>query len=382
MKKRILFLAYNMGGGGAEKVLVNLINALDPKRYDISLVTYTISNARNIEVKTPVKFINLTEASNLFCGKKVSKHQRIYSSDFIKSFCNNLINKIVNFNGYDIKFAILDSYYTTKFVPHESDCTVTIIRIAGDYTQTGINIWKTIESPVHLKMQTDGYAKMTHIVAGSNGAADGFAQATGVSSNVTIINNIFNIDELKNASMISIDEMKEHFVIGTVGRFHPTKGHMRLLEACHKLHCAGFLFELWLLGTGPDELELRKKVDEYGMQNVRFLGYQENPYKYMRYFDLYVNPAFSEGFPNAVCEAVILGIPCVVADHAGEKEIFGDNNEYGMVVENSEEGIYRGIEQMLSDESLYRHYKEAVLKRADFFDQEKVLAQYEALFNS
>jgi len=116
------------------------------------------------------------------------------------------------------------------------------------------------------------------------------------------------------------------------------------------------------------------------MSNVYFWGYQENPHKYMKQFDLYVNPAFSEGFPNAVSEAVILGLPCVVADHAGEKEIFGQHNEYGLVVENSTEGLYDGVRQLLSNRALYEHYKTTVLQRQEFFKKERVLAQYEQLF--
>jgi len=380
--KHILFLAINMGGGGAEKVLVNLINALDHKKYQISLLTYTLDNARNNEIKNKVDFINIMNGNNLFCGKKVQKKQALFSAVLLKSFSGIFLNSISNIYGYEVKFAFLDSYRTTKFMPCQEDGNVTILRIASDYTMpsSGFMTWKRTELPIQFKMHTDIYPTMTHVVAGSQGAADAFLEATGLTSTVTIINNMFDIRAIQAAANEPIEIIKQKFVIGTVGRFHPIKGHMRLIEVCNKLNHDGFDFELWLIGTGDDELALKEKVAEYNMSNVYFWGYQENPHKYMKQFDLYVNPAFSEGFPNAVSEAVILGLPCVVADHAGEKEIFGQHNEYGLVVENSTEGLYDGVRQLLSNRALYEHYKTTVLQRQEFFKKERVLAQYEQLF--
>ena len=71
---------------------------------------------------------------------------------------------------------------------------------------------------------------------------------------------------------------------------------------------------------------------------VTLLGYQTNPYKYVAGCDLFVCSSYAEGFSTAATEALIVGTTVCTVEVSGMKEMLGENNEYGIVTENSEEG--------------------------------------------
>ena len=66
---------------------------------------------------------------------------------------------------------------------------------------------------------------------------------------------------------------------------------------------------------------------------------------------------------------------------SGAREILGENNEYGLVVENSEDGIYKGIKEMLSDPDKLEYYRVKAKERSSFFATENTVAQAQKLFD-
>jgi glycosyltransferase involved in cell wall biosynthesis len=102
-------------------------------------------------------------------------------------------------------------------------------------------------------------------------------------------------------------------VIGTLGRLHEQKGHIHLLDAAvrvvEEFPKATFL----IAGYGPLEDELKKKADDLGLsENVRFLGYRQDVGRILAALDIFALPSLWEGMSNAVLEAMAAG-KCVVA---------------------------------------------------------------------
>ena len=81
-------------------------------------------------------------------------------------------------------------------------------------------------------------------------------------------------------------------------------------------------------------------------------------------------------------EALIVGTPVVSTNCSGAKELLGDNNEYGIVVENSEDGIYEGMKQMLSDPELLAHYKTQAKLRGSFFSRTATVRAVEEMLDN
>ena len=137
------------------------------------------------------------------------------------------------------------------------------------------------------------------------------------------------------------------FTFVSVGRFTKEKGFPRLVNCAIRLLQEGFKFNLWLVGDGP-EMEICKTMvsDNHLEGFILFMGTQTNPHKYTSKADVFVCPSFSEGYSNACTEAIMLGIPVISTEVSGANEIIEDA-EAGEVVENSEEGIYKGMRHAL-----------------------------------
>lgn len=129
--------------------------------------------------------------------------------------------------------------------------------------------------------------------------------------------------------------------------------------------------------------QLEKYIaDNHMKQYVELLGYQLNPYKYMVKCDLFVCASYSEGFSTATTEALILGIPVCTVEVAGMKEMLGENNEYGIIVQNDEKALYKKIKLLVERKDLLEHYKKQAEKRGIMFSTEKTVAEVERMLLS
>ncbi|MDE7478269.1 MAG: glycosyltransferase, partial [Lachnospiraceae bacterium] len=140
--------------------------------------------------------------------------------------------------------------------------------------------------------------------------------------------------------------------------------------------------------------------------DILFTGVQSNPFALLRKADIYALTSESEGFPNALIEAMAVGLPCVSVNClTGPAEILHENYErcsdteqtvhadYGILT-----GIFHGekdmdaerftaeeerfaaeLKKLLTDETLYQQYREAALKRAEAFGMERYLCEIKRL---
>lgn len=138
--------------------------------------------------------------------------------------------------------------------------------------------------------------------------------------------------------------------------------------------------KLLLLGTGEKEQELKKIARDLQIENIiSFLGYKKNPYKYVKNADLFVCSSLYEGFSTAVTESLIVGTPVVTTLCSGMKELLGDN-EFGLITDNDEQALLKGILKLLNDRQLLLHYKRKAIERGLMFDTQKTTAAVETFF--
>ena len=77
---------------------------------------------------------------------------------------------------------------------------------------------------------------------------------------------------------------------------------------------------------------------------------------------------------------MILGVPVCTVEVSGMKEMLGKNNEYGIVVENSDEALYQGIKKLLDKKDLWKHYKHQAEMRGKDFSTETTVKAVEDMF--
>lgn len=184
-----------------------------------------------------------------------------------------------------------------------------------------------------------------------------------------------------NDKIVDITFDKDVYNLVSVAKIVPSKGYDRLMKIHKKLLDDGIKNHVYILGIGEEQEKYEKYLRDNHLEDTfTFLGFRDNPYKYVKNADLYVCSSRREGFSTAVTEALIVGTPVVSTNCSGAYELLGDNNEYGVVTENDEDALYEGIKKILTEENLLQHYKEQAKVRGQRFSTEKTVKAVEDMF--
>ena len=143
-------------------------------------------------------------------------------------------------------------------------------------------------------------------------------------------------------------------------------------------------YELWIVGEGPMENEMRKLVLQYGLdEQVKFLGIRSNLGNLIATAELMILPSKSESFGLVALEAMACGVPVLASRAGGLPEVIDDQVD-GLLFEpgNHDEATYKALE-LFEDPHAQRKMREACLKKATGkFNMTKVIAEYEQLYQS
>ena len=170
------------------------------------------------------------------------------------------------------------------------------------------------------------------------------------------------------------------FKIVTVGRLVQQKGFDRLIRIVGKLWRNGKNVELFIIGGGFERKKLERIIQEEKLENqVHLMGFLKNPYALMAKMDLFVCSSRAEGYSLAIAEAMTLGLPVVSTNCAGPKELLG-NGEYGMLVDNNPEALYKGLLQLIVSPALLEELKQKSLEKGKVLGVERTMVQISLLF--
>ncbi len=369
--KKVLFLIPNLAHGGAEKVLVNLVNNIDTEKFDVTVQTLFNVGVNRQYLKPNIRYI------------PGFKYQFRGNSHLQKLIPAKLLYKMLIKEEYDIVVSYLEGV-TARVVSGCKDSNIK--KVCWIHTEFISNKNATIGFK-SLNEAKKAYASFNAIVGVSARTVDAFEKFYEGKNNHFVLYNtneteqiFIKANEQFNNNQFIEDEIPS---LCSVGKIISVKGFDRLLSAHKRLIDEGVKHRVYILGIGEKEAELRNAIDEYGVKDsFILLGYQDNPYKYVSKCDLYVCSSYREGFSTAVTEALIVGTAVVSTDCSGAKELLGANNEYGIVVENSEDGIYNGMKQMLTNPELLKNYKKQAKIRGQYFSREKTVKAVEEMFEN
>ena len=182
------------------------------------------------------------------------------------------------------------------------------------------------------------------------------------------------IDVRRILSMCNEFEVhKDKFTISMVGRFCPQKRYDRFIHAVNILINKGCDLTVNILGTGELESEMRDLVKSLKIsQYVNFLGFQSNPYPYIKKSDVLCLSSDAEGYPTVICESMVLGTAVVATDIVGSRELL-DKNKYGLLSELSSESLAENLFKFYSNSDLLNTYKRLALHRSESFSISKTM---------
>lgn len=367
---KVLFLIPNLAHGGAEKVLVNLANNMDKTKFDVTVQTLFDVGVNRQYLNSDVKYIGgfkrmprgNTYVMKLFSPEKLYKH-------FIR-------------DNYDIIVSYLEGP-TARIL---SGCT---------NTNTKLVSWIHIEQHTKelasksfrsYKEALDCYSKFDRTVCVSDTVKDDFESIFDTKKPVEVLYNTNESEKIKKLSDEKADDVdfsKDTINIISVAKIVPSKGYDRLMKIHKKLIEENIKSHIYILGIGEEKEKYEKYLAENNLTDTfTFLGYRDNPYKYVKKADLYVCSSRREGFSTAVTEALIVGTPVVSTNCSGAYELLGENNEYGIVTENNEDALYEGIKKMLTTPDLLDAYAAKAKERGKAFSTEKTVKAVEEMLSA
>ena len=166
-----------------------------------------------------------------------------------------------------------------------------------------------------------------------------------------------NVNALNLGTYVTYNATDDKFTICAVGRVIPEKGFLRLTSICEHMVEDGRDFTLNIVGDGKEYDRLKEMVESHHLEKWEHLiGFQENPYPYIKNADLFVCSSLNEGYNLAISEAVILGVPVISTDCSGIKENLG-NGKWGYIVENRKETLYHAISRCFDEPGFLEELK-------------------------
>jgi glycosyltransferase involved in cell wall biosynthesis len=120
----------------------------------------------------------------------------------------------------------------------------------------------------------------------------------------------------------------------------------------------GFQHKILIVGDGYDFENIKKLKSDLGVdETATMLGFTDNPYPYFKNADFYILSSRYEGFPTVLFEAITLKKKIISTEVSGASEMLKDG-ELGLIIENSEDGIYEGMKKALSQPGSFEKYSE------------------------
>lgn len=380
--KKVMIMTNNLYSGGAERVLQTVLNHLDENKFSVTL--YSMHREaidpsiyrRNFQYKVVFdkrKMGNILIQTACDCLLKIKGY-------IFQHFSSRLFYKLFIHEKYDIEVAFIEGE-STKIIAGSSNRQSR--KIAWVHIDLEANPWTSFL----YKNDSDEachYKRFDKIVCVSNAARDAFCRKYDINPE-QVITHYNPIDAEFICAEASKDfglyQMPVTTHIIAVGRLVHQKGFDRLVCVAKQLMEAGLNFQLHIVGDGELHELLQGYIEQHGLnKHVILHGYLTNPYSLMGKCDILVCASRAEGYSLVIAEAMILGLAIVTTECSGPCELV-ENGKYGILVENSEKGIFEGLSKVLSDDNLLRAYKLQSRKRSPVFDIDENMQKLEQLLD-
>ena len=378
--KKLLFVVDNLVMGGVTRVLSNMLNTLSEERYQIDLLV--IHRQADMDVELP-PHVRILEAGPAFSVVDSSIGALLRSRNIKK-----ILSKV--FLAFKIKTGLI-KYTILNDRKRILDKTYDVEIAYGDgfpFFYVGYGRGKKKIAWMHYDVMVFDnsaryYSKMKKILAGFDNhvaVSKLVAQSNETHYGLKDIKVIHNIIDDKKICKQAEEECPLPFKADTVnlisvGRICGQKCFSRFVGAHKLLIENGFNVNSYIIGDGEEKALIENEIEKNGVSDSFFLlGRKNNPFPYVKGADVFVLSSDYEGLPTVLYEALILGVPCVSTAVAGADEILEPG--IGIITPKSEEALFSGIRDMLSD-GKYKEYKKNAAEYR--FSVEEILGQIEGL---
>ncbi|MBU0727820.1 glycosyltransferase family 4 protein [Patescibacteria group bacterium] len=199
---------------------------------------------------------------------------------------------------------------------------------------------------------------------------------------LTVVHNGIEIDKfLDNNISAKLPVQDGDIIVTCIAELHPRKGHKYLLEAFRKLEIEAPRLKLILVGTGPDEYELKEKYSD--LPSVKFLGWRDDIEQILKASDIFILPSLNEAFGLVILEAMASGTVAIATNTGGTVDII-QNGKSGYLIPPASSGkIIETIFTILQNPDQKRDIEKAALRRVqEHFTAERMTEGIIEVYNS
>ncbi|MGD6968563.1 glycosyltransferase [Rossellomorea vietnamensis] len=391
--KNIAIIIPSLKGGGAERAVSTLTKSLPKNRYKIYLILFDTSN---------MEYDYYGELVDLEIAAKNNPLMKF--SNFIKRLIKlKQIKKTYNIN---VSISFLPGPNLLNILTKGNEKIILSVR--SNVLRAKDNIYRKIDDLIIKWL----YNKADFITVVSQGIKNDLLRLFRVKQDkLKVLYNSYYLNEIEELSKesLSIDEkaLLSEKVVVTVGRLENVKGHLHLIRAFSQIRQFNKDIKLIILGEGDLRLYLEELIKSLDLEDTVYMpGFVKNPYKYIKNSKLFVLPSLTEGFPNALAEAMACGIPVISSDcKTGPREILApgsdinfqcdkieyadggilvpvcDGKNYGSSDPLTKEELIlaEAILKITGDEELARKYSIAAKQRIREFDIKNIIKEWEKI---
>lgn len=355
---KIDFLITSLGGGGAERVVCNLSNYLQLNGEDVS-VTAIRGGATSYNLDSSVKLTYLQE--------------NYYDLPITVKIRLNEIRKVYNFlhsqesDHTIVCFLELPVAYALIFKPFIKAKMIICERNNPEfYSKSYQKLYKLLADRADM------------CVCQTNVIADWYRKIIDKETKIKVIPNSINSSILETPKG---DRSKKEIV--TMARLSPQKNQRMLIEAFAEIEKAYPDYTLYIYGEGPLRDELTTLVERMGLERkVTFPGFTKNVIGVLSTASMFVMTSDHEGMPNALAEAMAMGIPCISTDcgGGGARELI-DNGKNGILIPcRDKDALVAAMKTLLQDESKANSISMESVKIRQRLDPDFIHSQWRYLF--
>lgn len=368
--KKILIIQETLGGGGAERVLKNILDNLDYSKFKVDLLLIYNEGVylEKINPNVNIKYIY----KKLKYKNKILNKINFSIRKFIFKYFSKLLYKKYVIDSYDVEIAFL-----------EGDCTRILSSSTNKISQK--IAWIHIDLSKYRRMskseEASCYSKFNKVICVSEDSKNSFIKLyPQFKDKAEVIYNLINIDEINDLSKEKIDYRFSYPTLIGVGRLVEQKRFDILIRAHKILIDEGIDNKLIILGEGPKHLELMNLIKELNLENsVDIIGFKSNPYPYIKNSTVFVMSSDFEGFSLVVAEAIVLGKAIVSTRCVGPCELL-KNGENGILVECGDiYGLKEGIKNIILNEEYKRCLENKSLEQSKIFNKDLIMKRIEKI---
>jgi glycosyltransferase involved in cell wall biosynthesis len=354
---RLLMIIADLAGGGAERVFSQLLEALPRDRFDLHLCLWREQGEYALPAGIPLHVLEKHRPWHVF--RTIDRTRKL-----IEELQPDVVFSTLHYSNMVVGEAILGSRWQGRWICRLGN--------APERQMRGLLRWwgkRTLR-------------RADCVIGNSRGVSR--AATAHLKLDPEKVRTVYNFVDLEQIHFsaretLPFERPPGTFVVVHAGRFHRQKNQVLLLQSFARLSPRS---ELWMLGKGALEGKLRREARRLGISSrVRWLGFADNPFRYFKAADCYVQSSDYEGLPNSVIEAMACGCPVVSTRCPyGPDELIEDGVSGFLVPPGDLGALSAAMERLFSDPALRRRTARAAIRFVgETFARQRCLDSYESL---